>query len=170
MSSPISLSLTEHQVSGMTWRNHVQVQRINRNILFQDSDYFFCLLSLECGLGKRPVSGCQSSTLIYVYFSRAGLQQHDMQAEQLVSHVIRFFPPHTGDDSVRTRAVFRTGNMSIWEQVNGRYDTTCNQHYVIQLIRWNVWLFQSFDRAQANAVVLPSSVTEVNCLLGLQWI
>lgn len=48
---------------------------------------------------------------MYISF-QANSQQHDMQSEQLVSHVIRFFflllP---GDDGVHIRSS-RTGNMS----------------------------------------------------------
>lgn len=43
-----------------------RVQRINTNILFQESDVFFFFTSR--GWFRRPTSWCQSSTLIYVYF------------------------------------------------------------------------------------------------------
>lgn len=47
---------------------------------------------------------------MYISF-RASSQQHDMQAEQLVSHVIGFFFFLAGDDGVHMSV--RAGSMSI---------------------------------------------------------
>lgn len=85
------------------------VQRINRNILFQKSGSFF--FTSRGWFRKRPMSWCQSSTLIYVYFFSCKLTTAWHAAEQLVSHVIRFFSL-TGEDGKHLRS-FRAGNMSI---------------------------------------------------------